>query len=51
MTPVFTNHFGIQRGAVCVLRYYSVQGVSQLCAFQITPRANWREWVGAFSML
>jgi hypothetical protein len=48
---MFTNAFNIQRGAICVLRYYSDGAHVRLTAFQIAPRANWKEWSGAFSML
>ena len=50
-TLMIENPFHIQRGAICVIRAYGVNGWVKPCAFQITPRANWREWTGAFSLL
>ena len=48
---MLNNPFNIQRGAICVIRMYSVGGYIVPCAFQIAPRANWKEWTGAFSLI
>lgn len=45
------NPYGIQRGALCVLRMDSSTGHRLPTVFQIAPRANWKEWSGVFTYL